>query len=309
MELLYLFEKIRTPILDAFFSAVTLLGDEAAFIVMILVLFWCVDKRAGYYLSAVGFCGAIFNLGLKMTFRVPRPWVLDPDFTIVESAREAATGYSFPSGHTQNAVGIYLATAMSQKRRWSTVLGAFAIVCVPISRMYLGVHTPLDVGTSFVLAILLAFALYPLYRRTEGNSLRALVILLTPAIVCGAACLLYFALASFPAEAAEELAHSNENVFKMTGAAAAMLFAAVIDHRYLHFDTRAPWYVQILKAVLGLAIVLGMKAALKVVFAAFLPQNAADFTRYFLTVVAAGILWPMTFRWFSALGKQESNKG
>jgi acyl-phosphate glycerol 3-phosphate acyltransferase len=190
LELLYVFEKIRNPILDAFFSAVTLLGDEAAFIVMILVLFWCIDKRAGYYLSAVGFCGAILNLGLKMTFRVPRPWVLDPDFTIVESAREAATGYSFPSGHTQNAVGIYLATAMSQKRRWATILGAFAIVCVPISRMYLGVHTPWDVGTSFVLAIALALVLYPLFRRTENGGLAALVVLLIPAIACGAACML-----------------------------------------------------------------------------------------------------------------------
>ena len=308
MELLYVFEKIRNPILDAFFTAVTLLGDEAAFIVMILVLFWCIDKRAGYYLSAVGFCGAILNLGLKMTFRVPRPWVLDPDFTIVESAREAATGYSFPSGHTQNAVGIYLATAMSQKRRWATVLGAFAIVCVPISRMYLGVHTPWDVGTSFVLAIALALVLYPLFRRTENGGLAALAVLLTPAIVCGAACMLYFALALFPADAAAELAHSNENVFKMTGAAAAMLLTAVIDTKYLHFDTRAPWYAQILKAVLGLAVVMGLKAALKPVLTAFLPLNAADFIRYFLIVVAAGIVWPLTFPFFASLGKGKTKE-
>ena len=307
MEFLYILERIRNPILDAFFSLVTLLGDEAAFIVMILVLFWCVDKRTGYYLSAVGFCGAICNLALKMTFRVERPWVLDPNFTIVESAREAATGYSFPSGHTQNAVGIYFATALAQRRRWAAILCAFVLLCVPLSRMYLGVHTPMDVGVSFVLALVLAFVLYPLYRRAE-NGLRDQVILMIPAIVCGIACLLYFAIASFPADAASEFAHSNENVWKMTGAAVGMLLTAIIDTKYLRFDTRAPWYAQILKAVLGLAVVMGLKAGLKVVFGAFLPQTIADFVRYFAIVAAAGIFWPMTFRYFAALGTKKNKE-
>ena len=306
LELLYLLEGIRTPLLDAFFSAVTYLGDEAAFIVVVLVLFWCVDKRVGYYLSAVGFLGASSNLALKMTFRVPRPWVLDPSFSIVEGARAAATGYSFPSGHTQNAVGIYSALALTRKHLWAKLLCLFAIVFVPVSRMYLGVHTPTDVGVSFVLAVGLAALLYPLYRRDcvtcEGNStaasLMGLVLLLTPALAAGIACLLYFALADFPADAAAELAHSAENVWKMTGAAAAMLLSGIADRLYLRFDTRAPWYAQILKTVIGLALVMGLKAGLKVVFAPILPQHVADFLRYFITVAAAGILWPMTFKYW-----------
>ena len=44
---------------------------------------------------------------MKLSFQIPRPWVLDPNFTIVEQAREAATGYSFPSGHSQSAVGTF----------------------------------------------------------------------------------------------------------------------------------------------------------------------------------------------------------
>ena len=297
LDLLYMLEGIRNPLLDAFFSAITYLGDEAAFIVMVLILFWCVDKTTGYYLSAVGFCGAVSNLALKMTFRVPRPWVLDPAFTIVESAREAATGYSFPSGHTQNAVGIYGALALTRKQTWAKLLCLCAIVFVPISRMYLGVHTPADVGVSFVLAIVLALILYPLYRRAD-RGLCELIVLLTPALALGIACLVYFALADFPAEAADHLAHASENVWKMTGAAAAMLLTGIVDRCWLQFETRAPWYAQILKTVLGLALVMGLKAGLKVVFASFLPQTLADFVRYFLTVAAAGIFWPMTFKFW-----------
>ena len=100
MELLYALESIRTPFLDKLMGLVTNLGGEAVFIVTAIVVFWCLSKSCGYYMMTVGFAGTIINQFLKLWFRIPRPWVKDPNFTIVESARAEATGYSFPSGHT-----------------------------------------------------------------------------------------------------------------------------------------------------------------------------------------------------------------
>ena len=105
MELLYWFESIRMPILDTLMSLITHLGEETFFMVAALYVFWCVDKRRGYYLLSVGFAGTLVSQWLKIACRIPRPWVRDPNFTIVESARAQAGGYSFPSGHTQSAVG------------------------------------------------------------------------------------------------------------------------------------------------------------------------------------------------------------
>lgn len=105
MGFLRLLESIRIPALNVFFSGITYCGDEIAFMVAAFALFWCVNKRTGYYAFLVGLFGTVGNQWLKIACRIPRPWVLDPNFTIVESARAAATGYSFPSGHTQNAVG------------------------------------------------------------------------------------------------------------------------------------------------------------------------------------------------------------
>ena len=101
MELLYLFEKIRNPILDFFFSTVTHIGEETFFLAFAILFFWCVNKREGYYILITGLFGTILNQFLKLFCKVPRPWVKDPNFTVVESAVEEATGYSFPSGHTQ----------------------------------------------------------------------------------------------------------------------------------------------------------------------------------------------------------------
>lgn len=107
MNLLYALERLRTPFWDAVFSAVTHLGEETVFMVAAILIFWCVSKEEGYYLLLMGFFGTVVNQFLKLLFRIPRPWVRDPDFTIVESARAQATGYSFPSGHTQNAVATF----------------------------------------------------------------------------------------------------------------------------------------------------------------------------------------------------------
>ena len=93
MGILYFFESIRSPVLDQIMSLITHLGEEAVFLVAALLIFWCVDKNRGYYLMAVGFVGTILNQFLKLVFRIPRPWVRDPNFTIVESARAAATAF------------------------------------------------------------------------------------------------------------------------------------------------------------------------------------------------------------------------
>lgn len=78
--------------------------------------------------------------------------MLDPDFQIVEAARADATGYSFPSGHTQNIVGTTASIFASRKETWVRIVCIVLMVLVPFSRMYLGVHTPLDVGVAFLTA-------------------------------------------------------------------------------------------------------------------------------------------------------------
>ena len=44
MEFLYFLEGLRVPILDSFMLAITYFGDEIAFLVTALIIFWCVDK-------------------------------------------------------------------------------------------------------------------------------------------------------------------------------------------------------------------------------------------------------------------------
>lgn len=91
----------------------------------------------------------------------------------------------------------------------------------------------------------------------------------------------------------------------MLGALLGFLIVYIADEKKLHFDVRAPFWGQVLKLVLGLALLLGIKAGLKPVLAAlFAGSQAESFVRYFLIVLFAGIIWPLTFPFFAKLGKK-----
>ena len=300
MDILYALEKIRTPFWNGVMSAVTQLGGEVIFIVAAVVVFWCVSKWEGYYLMTIAFCGTVLNQFLKLICRVPRPWVRDPNFTIVESARAEATGYSFPSGHTQNAIGLFGGMARWGGRRWVRLgLTALALV-IAFSRMYLGVHTPADVGVSLVLAAALVLGLYPLMRRAQEKP-RYMGYVLAAMLVVSGAFVVFVETCGFPADMdAENLASGIGNAWKMLGAVAAWL----LDRRYIHFETQAVWWVQVIKVAVGMALLLAIKSGLKAPLLALLGhEGLAGGVRYFLLVLVAGAVWPLVFRPMSKWGK------
>lgn len=304
MDILYALEKIRTPFWNGVMSAVTQLGGEVIFIVAAVVVFWCVSKWEGYYLMTIAFCGTVLNQFLKLICRVPRPWVRDPNFTIVESARAEATGYSFPSGHTQNAIGLFGGMARWGGRRWVRLgLTALALV-IAFSRMYLGVHTPADVGVSLVLAAALVLGLYPLMRRAQEKP-RYMGYVLAAMLVVSGAFVVFVEAYGFSADTdAENLASGIGNAWKMLGAVAGMTLAWLLDRRYIHFETQAVWWVQVIKVVVGMALLLAIKSGLKAPLLALLGhEGLAGGVRYFLLVLVAGAVWPLVFRPMSKWGK------
>ncbi|MBR6578015.1 MAG: phosphatase PAP2 family protein [Clostridia bacterium] len=307
MSFLYFLEEIRNPVLDFLFSLVTLFGEETVFMAVGMIVFWCVNKQKGYYLLSVGFVGTVINQFLKITFRVPRPWVKDPNFTIVESAREAASGYSFPSGHTQTSVGLFGGLALKFRNRAVRIASIALCVLVPLSRMYLGVHTPADVGVSIVIALVLIFALAPLFEKAEKSPkvMYALLFSLTGIML---AYLLFISFWSFPEEVfhvdnVHNLISAVKNAYTLTGCMLGFLVVYTVDLKWLKFDTKAVWWVQLIKIAGGLVLVLAVKELLRAPLAAILPENTwARMIRYFLMVVTAGTLWPITFKYFAKLG-------
>lgn len=305
MELLYALESIRTPFLDKLMGLVTNLGGEAVFIMAAIVVFWCLSKSCGYYMMTVGFAGTIINQFLKLWFRIPRPWVKDPNFTIVESARAEATGYSFPSGHTQNAFAVFGAPARFFKNTALRIVFIFLIALTAFSRMYVGVHTPLDVGVSLIVGTILVFVIYPFFRDMD-KSPKKVYIIFGIFIVLAAAFVAFVELYDFPADIdAENYASGLKNAYMILFCAIGLMLTFFIDTKYVHFHTQAVWWAQIIKVVVGLAILLALKSVLKApLLALFGGHSVAHGVRYFIVILFAGIVWPMTFKFFAKLGKK-----
>jgi undecaprenyl-diphosphatase len=246
-----------------------------------------------------------------MLFRIPRPWIKDPNFTIVESAREGASGFSFPSGHTQTSVTLLGGIARANKNAWVRWGAIILCVLVPLSRLYLGVHTPLDVSVSILISLLLIFGGYPLFKKAEQSD-KVMYIIIVSLFLLTLAFTLFVSLYQFPEEVylkenIHNLESARKNAFTLLGCSEGFFVVYFVDRKFLNFETKAIWWAQIIKVVVGLAIVLAVKELTRYPLdAIFNGSLIARSIRYFLVVITAGILWPLTFRWFSKLGNKKA---
>ena len=302
MELLRFFQSIRVPVLNEFMLLITEFGGEIAFLVTAIIFFWCVDKRQGYYIMSVGFLGTITSQFMKLVFRIPRPWVTEPGIAM-EAAVGDAGGYSFPSGHSQSAVGTFGGLALTSKNKALRCICIIIAVFVPISRMYVGVHTPLDVLIGSLISVVFIFAVQPLVyseKRMAMPFLMGFMLFLSILHLC------FVMFWQFPNEVdTANLLHGRENACTMLGCILGMIVVYFTDKKWLKFNTKAVWWAQIIKVVIGLALVLLVKSGTKSLLNMCFGEFAGRAVRYFLIVIVAGVLWPLSFRFFSKLGFKE----
>ena len=311
MDFLKALESIRFPLLDKLMQAFTFFGEETFFMVLALILFWCVDKWKGYYLLSASFLGTILSQCLKLICRVPRPWVKDPTFTMVESAKSGATGYSFPSGHTQGATCSFGGVARMTKRSWLRWLMAVPILLVGFSRMYLGAHYPSDVGVGLLIGLAAVLGLYPVFQRARTNE-RVMYGFLGVMLVLSLGYLAFVRFGKFPADAYEvdvntktsNYVNALKNAWSLLGSLVGMLAAFTMD-RKTKFSEQAPLPGQICKVVLGLAILLGIRVGLKAVFGMISDGLFWDALRYGAMVFFVGGVWPLSFPFWAKVGKKK----
>lgn len=296
MEILYWFEGIRNTFLDYLFLAITYLGSEVAFMVVGMLVFWCVNKRCGYFIFTTGLFGTAVIETMKTAFKIPRPWIKDYNFKPVSGAVAEATGYSFPSGHTKNAATTFGAIFLSVKKAWVKVLMVVIAVLVAISRMYLGVHTVWDVLGAIGISLIILIATESLFKDDKTCD-KAMPYIVGGLLLATVGYFIYTMVAINANVLTENLSSAGKNARSLLGCSVALVLTYVFDRKITKFETKASWYVQVIKLVLGLGIVIAIKTFLKTPLAFIFGEENERIFRYFLLTFVAGALWPMTFKY------------
>ncbi len=304
MEMLRTIAQMRTPFMTAIMSAVTYLGQEMVFLVIGMILLWCVDKRYGYRYLGIFMLGSLLQQALKAIFMIPRPWIIDPTFLAVESAIPAASGYSFPSGHTLTACITLGGLACYLKKKWAYAVAILLTLVVAFSRMYLGVHTLLDVGVGFLLGVIVLVFFALMFRNEQSHKGRLNAVLTISCAGC-IALLAYLLASPLPADPANVpmAEESIGNAYVLVGAAVGMLLGKLMDDCVIHFETKAVWWVQVIKVAIGLVIALAVRFGLKAAFGGDSETALLRGVRYFaMTFICIGV-YPLLFKVLHKLGK------
>lgn len=283
LNFLELLEKTRSVFLNNFFEIITMPGEETLIVILLAILYFMYDKEAAKRIFYITVTSLSVNNIIKNFFKVPRPFSTGK-ITCVRP--ETATGYSFPSGHTQNTATWTSAFAIKYKKRWMIAGSIVLTLAVGFSRLYLGAHYPSDVIAGIILGLTISFFGSVIYDRIKNKNMLyvSTVLIMTPFAV-------YFLFGADPL---------YEDFYKIYGLLAGLAISSPFEEKYVSFDYAISKPKKILRVIISVVIALITKEISK----GFLPTQTlsieliGEAVRYFLLVfIVFGIL-PFFFKKF-----------
>ena len=166
LDILMYLQSIRNELFTSIFTFFTICTEVPVITVLTGILYWCINKKLGQR-TLFALCGSLnINAGVKNFVKMQRPIGTKG----LESLRvETATGYSFPSGHTQTATTFWISMMYLFRQVWIYVVGILMILGAGISRLYLGVHWPMDVIVGWGFGIVLSILFIKLFNYIDDS--------------------------------------------------------------------------------------------------------------------------------------------
>ena len=296
-------------IFDEVFNAISKFAVD--YMIMIpYIVYWSVDKSWGYRYMFTTWIAECVNGLIKLTVCAYRPWIRSPLIEPAGDSKVAATGYSFPSGHTLMATLQYGTTIVYQKdkRKWLAIICGIMIALTGFSRNFLGVHTPQDVVVGFLegLAVIFVVGKVSDYLKGKDELIDKLTYL---GIVLHIVFVVYIVFKKYPLDYVNGVLlvdpiEMQKDMFGGCGGILALLVGSYIDRHFLHYEIN--FNSKNLPALTAIGAILMM--AWHSIFspAILIKPFGVQWGKYlekFIMVIFATVIWPMIIRKFD-----ENNK-
>lgn len=281
MELVQSLSRVSEPVMNAIFCFFTFLVEDMFLVVVILCVYWAVNKKLGENLVVLLCLSSVLNGILKDLIRRPRPFLTEGyeelqyvkiDNFLVDTIG-LSDSFSFPSGHSMLGATFFSFIALWYRKKKITVLCVIATLAVMLSRVYLGVHFPSDVLCGAVIGVLLAIVMYYFYVKRRNMATVILIVTLA-AVITGI-------LVSF-----------SKDTVKGIGLLLGAFVGMLLEHKYIRFSTETTKGKKVMRVVIG-AILGG--ALLYLLEHWFADSLLLLGFAYALLGVFATVIWPIIF--------------
>jgi membrane-associated phospholipid phosphatase len=290
MEWIIAIQAAGGPAAQTIFEAITFMGEEYFYLIIVPILFWSVDAATGGRVGFAFLISAYVNPILKDIFSQPRPYQVNPAVSDHEVA-----GSGMPSGHAQSSIFVWGVLAAQVKRPWFWVFAMFMAFLIGFSRIVLGVHFPHQVLAGWVVgAILLLLFLWldPRVEQAVGRLALAPQLLVT----LGVPTLL-------------ALLYPHNDTVSSAAVMAGFSSGIVLTNRFIPFSAKGLWWQRILRSIIGIVILLALYIGLSAIFpgeeAGEIPAYIFRFLRYGILGLWIGLGAPWLFSILHILPKQE----
>lgn len=279
------FREISTPFIDTLLQIITILGEQYVLIAVLAFFYFIVDKKKGQSVAYAIFTSLGLNGAIKGIVKYERPFIYDTSYEPVR--KETATGYSFPSGHTQGASVSYVSVALLEKKKWLTISVFILIFLIGLSRIGLGVHFPKDVVFGWIFGIGCAFLctyLHEKYAKTLKNQM--ILYLITFAI--------YFPFIFIFYRSSFEDIKIYRDFYTSYAMFGGYILGVYLEGKFVDFDNKASLKIRLIRLLGAIIFVVITQFGLDKVF----PEGyiLLDVLRYFLVSFVTLGLYPLVFK-------------
>lgn len=255
-SILKIFQDIANPFLDTVANLLSLCGEQYVMIVILLVIYYGIDKAKGFSIFSSMFVSLILVNGIKAVVRAPRPFIVHPD--LVSGRLETATGYSFPSGHTGGAASFYTAIAKAFRSTKLLIAALILALLVGMSRMYLAVHWPIDVLVGYLIGTASSILLVPIFVKLYQDMKNCMLFTVIAAAITALVTIILTILLTL--DAVDATAFTD--LMKMTAIAAGAYAGCALEKKYVSFKTAGSvkkTVINILLSAIGIALIMAIK--------------------------------------------------